>query len=105
MATSNDFMAYCAEIVEDLGVVRYRKMFGEYMLYIDEKPALLICDNCVFIKKLECLSALDLPCGIPYDGAKEHYILDIDDREVVRTACTTVLPFLTTPKKRIKVQR
>ena len=25
--------------------VRYKKMFGEYMVFVDEKPVLLVCDN------------------------------------------------------------
>ena len=105
MATSKDFAEFCAETVEELGSIRYRKMFGEYLLYIDEKPVLLICDNSVFIKKLECLSSFDLPCGVPYEGAKEHYVLPIDDRECVLSACRAALPFLTVPRKRIKAQR
>ena len=35
--------------------VRYKKMFGEYMVYVNEKPILLICDNTVFVKKLDCI--------------------------------------------------
>ena len=67
-------------------------MFGEYLVYLNEKPVLLVCDNTVFVKKLPELAALlhDAPCGLPYDGAKEHYILDIENRPLL----AAVLPLL-----------
>lgn len=42
MATSHDYIEYVSERVADCGVVRYKKMFGEYMVYINEKPISLI---------------------------------------------------------------
>jgi DNA helicase-2/ATP-dependent DNA helicase PcrA len=38
-----------------VGAVRYKKMFGEYMVYVNEKPILLVCDNTVFVKILDRL--------------------------------------------------
>ena len=29
--------------------VRYKKMFGEYMVYVNEKPVLIVCNDTVFI--------------------------------------------------------
>lgn len=51
------------------------------MAYVNDKPVLLVCDNTVFVKKLPEVAELlsDAPCGFPYDGAKEHYILDVED--------------------------
>lgn len=41
----------------------------------------LVFDNTVFIKKYEYLSDLmkESKVGFPYDGAKEHYIVDIEN--------------------------
>ena len=47
MTTSPEYIAYVVEQVADCGVVRYRKMFGEYMVYVDDKPILLVCDDTV----------------------------------------------------------
>ncbi|MCI6817904.1 MAG: transcriptional regulator, partial [Clostridium sp.] len=55
MATSIEFIEYVCEQVSGIGIVRYRKMFGEYMVYINDKPILLVCDNTVFVKELECI--------------------------------------------------
>ena len=52
MATSADYLAFVLEQLPPLWDVRSRKMFGEYMVYLNEKPVLLVCDNTVFVKKL-----------------------------------------------------
>ena len=51
-------------------------MFGEYMVYVNDKPVLLVCDNTVFVKKLPEIEELmsGTECGVPYDSAKEHGI-------------------------------
>lgn len=83
MATSADFIEYVCEQIQGTGMVRYKKMFGEYMVYANDKPVLTVCDNTVFVKKLDFLAEemSSAEIGFPYDGAKEHYILDIDNSE------------------------
>ncbi len=48
-------------------------MFGEYMLYIDDKPVFTVCDNTVFVKELKDVEIImsDSVRGYPYEGAKE----------------------------------
>ncbi len=90
MATSIDYIEYVCEQIAGTGVIRYKKMFGEYMVYVNDKPVLLVCDNTVFVKCLSCLEEqmVGAEKGNPYKGAKEHYILDIEDatfsKEVVK---------------------
>ena len=50
MATSQEYADYICERLPDCGTVRCRKMFGEYMVYVNNKPLLLVCDNTVFVK-------------------------------------------------------
>lgn len=38
MATSLEFLEYARERLDRFGALRARKMFGEYMLYLNEKP-------------------------------------------------------------------
>jgi TfoX/Sxy family transcriptional regulator of competence genes len=82
MATTLEFVEYIIEKLTFAGNVRYKKMFGEYMVYINEKPLILICDNTAFVKILPCLDGLMTEKGYPYDGAKEHYVLDLEDLEL-----------------------
>jgi len=104
MATSLDFIEYVCEQISGVGAVRYRKMFGEYMVYVDDKPILLVCDNAVFVKILEPTKAkmMNADKGFPYGGAKEHYILDIDNAEFSREIVNALLPFVSVPKKKQK---
>jgi TfoX/Sxy family transcriptional regulator of competence genes len=58
-------------------------MFGEYLIYVNNKPVVMICDNTTFVKILDCIKDLmkDTETGFPYEGAKEHYIVNVDDSE------------------------
>ena len=102
MATTVDFIECVCSQVAGAGAVRYKKMFGEYMGYVDEKPVLLVCDNTVYIKMLPCLSELmrDAERGTPYNGAKEHYILDIDDAESATAIAKLAAQNTPLPKKK-----
>lgn len=104
MATSADYLAFVLEQLPPLGDVRSRKMFGEYMVYFNEKPVLLVCDNTVFVKKLPVLDDLmhNTPCGRPYEGAKEHYMLDVEDRELTEQVLRAVEAATPLPKPRKK---
>ena len=103
MATTMDFVEYIMEQVAGFDA-RYRKMFGEYMVYISDKPILLVCDNTVFVKIWPCIEDLmqSADKGFPYTGAKEHYILDLDDAELVREVITRLKEVTPIPKKRKK---
>lgn len=52
-------------------------MFGEYMVYLNDRPVLLVCDDTPFVKMLPCVEGLlgDRPSAAPYEGAKPHYVL------------------------------
>ena len=75
-----------------------------YMVYVNDKPILLVCDNSVYVKILPCLDRLmnDAERGFPYDGAKEHYILDIDNTELSRSVVIALEAVTPIPKPRKK---
>ena len=104
MATSIDFINYICEQINGVGEIRYIKMFGEYLIYVNEKPLITVCDNMAFIKKLDVISELmkDAEVGFPYKGAKEHYILNIDNRELSKTVIEKVEKVTPIPKKKNK---
>lgn len=104
MATNLEFAQYVCEQIAPCGCVRYRKMFGEYMIYINDKPILMLCDNTVFVKQLKVLSDLlgENEIGAPYEGAKPHYIIDADAREQLQAVVNLLEPLTALPKKRKK---
>ena len=88
MTSSQDFLELVLDQLEGVGIVSYRRMFGSFRVYIDGKPLILIIDNQIFLKKLPELKELmaDAETGIPYPKLHERYILDVDERELLRSA-------------------
>lgn len=104
MATNADYIEYVCGQIQDVGVVTSKKMFGEYMVYVNAKPVLLICDNTVFVKMLDCIAdeMKDADTGNPYNGAKLHYILDIDNAEFAKEIILKLAAVTPIPKPRKK---
>jgi TfoX N-terminal domain len=52
MSTSRETMQYFADQLQAcrLGAIRYRKMFGEYAIYLNEQVFALACDDRLFFK-------------------------------------------------------
>lgn len=72
------------------------------MVYLEDKPVLLVCDKTAYVKKLPQVSDLlsTAPCGFPYEGAKEHYVLDIENRELLDQLMPTLKAVVPLPKKK-----
>ena len=100
MATSEAYIDFVCEQLAGMGAVRRRKMFGEYMVYVNDRPLLLVCDNTVFVKMLPELAEVlaGAETALPYEGGKPHYILDIENRELARTVVGILEPITPLPK-------
>ncbi len=100
MSTQVDYIEFVCEQIRMSGDIRYRKMFGEYMVYLNDKPLFLVCDNTVYVKMFDEIKDLmdDAAKGYPYNGAKLHYILDIDNREFSEQLIQRIEPLLVYPK-------
>lgn len=78
MASVEDFIRFLAEQMEDAGAIRYRKMFGEYAIYCNEKVIALVCDNKLFIKPTEAGrqfigEVVEAPA---YPGSKLYFLIE-----------------------------
>lgn len=104
MSTQVDYIEFVCEQIRNTGNIRYRKMFGEYMVYLNDKPLFLVCDNTVFVKMFDEIKELmdDAAKGYPYNGAKLHYILDIDNRDFSEDVIRRIEPLLEYPKPKHK---
>lgn len=107
MATTQDYIEYVCEQIQGIGEIRYKKMFGEFMVYVNNKPVIIVCDNVAFVKKLDCIEEMmkEAECGQPYQGAKEHYVLDIDNAEFCKEVITRVEKVTPLPKPRKKKEK
>ena len=79
MACTLEYIDYVCSQIQGVGVVRSRKMFGDWCIYVDEKPIILACDNLCYVKMLPEIADMmhGAWTGYPYAGAKEHYILEV----------------------------
>lgn len=104
MASPEEYIDFVCGQLQGVGLVMPKMMFGDWCVYIDGKPVILVCDSICYVKIHPAIEALmeGAETGYPYPGAKLHYILDIEHRaEAARVAriLTEVLPL---PKKKNK---
>lgn len=87
MSTDLDFVQYVAEQAGLGSRLTYKKMFGEYALYLDGIVVAFACDNSLFIKPSSAAESLapHLPQRPPYPGAKNYPVADelLDDPEIL----------------------
>ncbi|MBN2049623.1 MAG: TfoX/Sxy family protein [Spirochaetales bacterium] len=102
MASDQDFVDFIVEQIENAGTIRYRKMFGEYAVYCDEKVVALICDNQLFIKPTEGGRAYigEVVEAPPYQGAKMSFLIGdaFEDREWITELVRITAAELPAPK-------
>ena len=99
MASHRDFVDYVAEQLREAGVIRAKRMFGEYGLYCDGIFFAVICDDQLVVKRTPQGEEAfpNLPKAPPYAGAKDYILVeDVDDREtmaaLVRLTCLALAP-------------
>ena len=97
MATTEAYLTFLLHQLEGISGISSKKMFGEYLIYCNGKPVLTVCDNTVFVKKLQ-----GAPEDAPYPGAKPQFILDIEDQTLVRRVVSILEEIVPLPKKRSK---
>ncbi|MBW4771322.1 TfoX/Sxy family protein [Prevotella jejuni] len=104
MACSLDFIEFVSSQIATAGTVRCRKMFGGYIVYVDEKPVVLVCDDIPYIKEHEAIKSMmsSAERGFPFKGAKEHYILDVSKSDFAVNVVKALVEVLPYPKSRKK---
>lgn len=50
MASDLAFVEYVCDQVGNVGNLSFKKMFGEYAIYLENKVVALVCDNQLFVK-------------------------------------------------------
>jgi TfoX/Sxy family transcriptional regulator of competence genes len=107
MTSKQATVDYILDQISSAGIVRARKMFGDYALYCNEKVVGLICDDQLFIKytqpgkKLAEGKYLE---GCAYPGAKPSMNVSefLDDREFLTLLIRSTAENLPVPKAKKK---
>ncbi|MDR2864844.1 MAG: transcriptional regulator [Spirochaetaceae bacterium] len=104
MASTLEFVNYVVEQIKLDVPITYKKMFGEYLIYANAKPTVMVCDNTAFIKILDCIKPYleNAEKGFPYTGAKEHYIIDVDNSELMTNVVRELEKNVPVPQKKKK---
>lgn len=104
MATDASFIDYVCDQAGLGPRLTSRKMFGEYVLYVDGKVVAFACDNQVFVKPTPAGRSL-LPQareGKPYPPAKLHLLMvdELEDRLLWQRVLLTTAEALPMPASR-----
>ena len=101
MASTKDYLDYVLEQLSGLDDVRCRAMMGEYILYYRGRVVGGVYDNRLLLKATPSVRALlpSAPMELPYEGAKEMLLADVDNRELLTAVLTAMLDELPAPKK------
>jgi DNA transformation protein and related proteins len=104
MASDLSFVEHVLDQTNASGRVSFKKMFGEYAIYFDEKVVALVCDNQLFIKPTEggrsnIGAIIEAP---PYPGAKPHFVIgdQLDDRDWMSSLVELTASELPAPKQK-----
>jgi TfoX/Sxy family transcriptional regulator of competence genes len=108
MASNQDFIDYVCEQVNLAERVTYKRMFGEYALYVNGKVVGFVCDNQLFVKPTVLGKELvgNIAEAPPYPGAKLYFLLSerLDDRDFMRQLFLVTASELPAPKPKAKAK-
>jgi DNA transformation protein len=105
MSTRPETLAFLIDQLGDWPGLRTRRMFGEYCVYVDDKPVAFVCDDLLYVKPTAAGEALMAPpvWGRFYDKAKPHLLVTPDrwdDRDWLRALISATAHALPPPKPR-----
>ncbi|HUQ85516.1 MAG TPA: TfoX/Sxy family protein [Candidatus Limnocylindrales bacterium] len=80
MATKQSTIDLLTDQISTAGNIRYKKMFGEYALYCDEKVVAFVCDDQLFVKPTETGKKFigEVVEAPAYPGSKIYYLITGD---------------------------
>ena len=108
MASTKEYLAFVLDQLDGLEGVRTRPMMGEYVLYCGEKVVGGIYDDRLLLKatpaalRLMDEAGLDVQRELPYEGAKEMILADVDRRELLRQMVQAIADDLPDGKRKSK---
>ncbi len=83
MATNQSTIELIAHKMSGAGVVTFKKMFGEYAIYVNGKVIAFVCDDALFLKPTPEAKAFypDFEEAPAYPGSKMYMLISEDTWE------------------------
>ncbi|MCA0325322.1 MAG: TfoX/Sxy family protein [Proteobacteria bacterium] len=106
MSTSPETLDFLLDQIGPWSGIRTRRMFGEYCLYLDDKPVAFVCNDQLYVKPTAAGEALMQPPVWErfYDKGKPHLLISPDrwdERDWLRALLAATADALPAPKPRI----
>ena len=104
MSSTDQYLEFVLDLLGELDDVAHHKMMGEYVLYYRSKVVGGIYDDRFLLKVTPASERLlpEAPRAIPYEGAKEILLVEIEDRDTLHDVVEAMWEELPAPKKRKK---
>ena len=104
MSSTDQYLEFVLDLLGELDDVAHHKMMGEYVLYYRSKVVGGIYDDRFLLKVTPASERLlpEAPRAIPYEGAKEMLLVEVEDRDALRDVVDAMWEEVPTPKKRNK---
>ncbi len=102
MSSTDQYLEFVLDLLGELDDVAHHKMMGEYVLYYRSKVVGGIYDDRFLLKVTPASERLlpEAPRAIPYEGAKEMLLVEIEDRDTLHDVVEAMWEELPAPKKR-----
>ena len=84
MATTKEYRDFVIEQLDLLDGMTYKSMMGEYLLYYNGVLFGGIYDDRLLVKIVDSNRKYKMEESIPYDGAKAMFLVDVEDKELIR---------------------
>ena len=85
MATTKDYRDFILEQLSILDGITCKSMMGEYLLYYNGLLFGGIYDDRLLVKIVDTNKEYNMQESIPYDGAKQMYLVDdVDNKETLK---------------------
>jgi len=106
MSSKQSTIDYFVDQMSSAGDIRYRKMFGEYAIYCDNKVVALVCNEKLYIKPTEIGEKLIdvIILEPPYRGAKPYFYISgdlVEDNIWLSQLVRETAAFLPLPKVKV----
>ncbi|MBH1965019.1 MAG: TfoX/Sxy family protein [Comamonadaceae bacterium] len=103
MSTQPETLAFLFDQLGELPGLRSRRMFGEYCVYVDDKPVGFVCNDMLYVKPTDAgVDIMNPPVwGTFYEKVKPHLLVTPDrwdEREWLRSLVMATAEALPRPK-------
>lgn len=106
MASSKEYLDYVLEQLSELDEITARPMMGEYVLYCQGKVVGGVYDDRLLLKPAAAAlgllreAGLEIMMELPYSGAKQMLLADVDRRDLLCRMVQAIADGLPAPKKK-----